>query len=427
MIVAVCFFIGVTETGAFQNILSIFMKPMSSEFGWSRSSITGAMAFGSICGGIVSPFVGPVLDRYGPRLVTFTGIFCLSVGLIGMTFLGHLWQLYLLFGVGRMFAVGVLNLAVAVTVSNWFVSRRGTAMGLAWLGPQIGSALLPVLTQFFIIAQGWRMACSTLGGIVFLISGIPALIFLRRRPEDMGLLPDGADGDLESRLTKEDERSAAGPATDDREWTRAEAIHQPAFWTLTFLNSMILFLHAGISFHIFPFLTDQGIDKLNAVLILSTIAISSAIGSVAWGILADKFHIQKLLSMNLYVSGFIFLMLFYIVTLKAPNAIDIKAIFGVAAVHGILFGGRFSMLDIIWAKFFGRKSLGSVYGLASPFRFSANAIGPLFAAYCFDFLGNYSFPFYVFTLIFLITATISYFLKAPKTIFTHDIQDVTLL
>ncbi|MBW2092771.1 MAG: MFS transporter, partial [Deltaproteobacteria bacterium] len=87
VIVGVTFLIGFTEAGVFQNILSIFLKPMASEFGWSRSLITGAITFGSICGGIASPFVGPILDRHGPRMVAFFGVLILSAGLVALTFL----------------------------------------------------------------------------------------------------------------------------------------------------------------------------------------------------------------------------------------------------------------------------------------------------------------------------------------------------
>ncbi|MHB8909177.1 MAG: MFS transporter, partial [Syntrophales bacterium] len=192
IIVGVSFLIGFTESGVFQNILSIFMKPMVEEFGWSRASVTGAIAFGSVSGGLLSLVTGPILDRYGPRMVCFWGILLLSLGLGAMTFVNHLWELYLFFGIGRMVAVGVLSLGISVSVANWFVRYRGRAMGITRVGDRLGSTLLPLMVQFLILGLGWRMAWGTLGAVVFLMSGIPALLFLRHRPEDMGLLPDGA-------------------------------------------------------------------------------------------------------------------------------------------------------------------------------------------------------------------------------------------
>jgi len=98
IIVGVTFMIGVTESGAFQNILAVFMKPMAQEVGWSRAVVTGSIAFGSLFAGLVSPIVGPILDRHGPRMVAFWGILILSAGLIGMRFVNHIWQFYLFFG-----------------------------------------------------------------------------------------------------------------------------------------------------------------------------------------------------------------------------------------------------------------------------------------------------------------------------------------
>jgi sugar phosphate permease len=414
IIVGVSFLIGFTESGVFQNILSIFMKPMVDEFGWSRASVTGAIAFGSVCGGLLSLAVGPILDRYGPRMVTFGGILLLSLGLAAMTFVTHLWQLYLFFGVGRMIAVGVLSLAVSVSIANWFVHLRGRAMGITKIGDRLGSALLPLMVQFLILALGWRMAWGTLGVVVFLMSGIPALLFLRHRPEDMGLLPDGASSLINQKRTLPADR--ANNFGDDSEppWTRAQATRTKAFWVLTFLSSLIPFAQAGINFHLYPFLTDQGFSQTTAVFILTTFAVSGMAGSAIWGILTERFRIQNLLAANVAGNGLIFLLLFGAVQFNFDGAVGTGMIFLLSALHGIFHGGRNPMITIIWANFFGRRSLGSIYGLANPFYFTANALGPIFAGFCFDLFGNYSFPFYFFGVIFFVSGIITIRLQPPK-------------
>jgi MFS family permease len=124
-IVTVTFLIGLTQAGVFQNVLAIFLKPMAEEFGWNRSIITGSIAVGSLAGGILSPLVGPYLDRHGPRKAAFWGITILSAGLIALSQLSSVWQLYLFFGTGRMIASSLLSLVVTVSVSNWFIEKRG--------------------------------------------------------------------------------------------------------------------------------------------------------------------------------------------------------------------------------------------------------------------------------------------------------------
>ena len=416
-IVGVAFLIGATEAGAFQNILSVFLKPMAGEFGWSRAAVSGAMAFGSISAGILSPFLGPVLDRHGPRMVAFFGVLILSTGLVCMAFLNHIWQLYVFFGVGRMIAVGALSLVISVTVANWFIRRRGRAMGIAWLGPRFGSAVLPAIVLFTILTYGWRTAWAALGFIVFFLSGIPSLLFLRRKPEDVGLKPDGEylvpakdNGDEVTERSQSD----GSDSIPEPVWTRVEATHTMVFWVLTFISSLVPFTQAGINFHLFPFMTDHGIDELSAVMVLSTIAVFGALGTVLWGFLAEKVRIQVLLAINGFGSGLIFLFLFATVQSGLPASLGIRLLFFLAACHGILHGGRLPVMAMVWAEFYGRMSMGSIYSFSSPFRFTANAIGPIFAAICFDVFGSYSFPFFLFTTNFFVSGIIWLYLKSPR-------------
>ena len=419
VIVGVSFLIGVTEVGVFQNILSIFMKPMTQDFGWSRAAVTGAIAVGSICGGLVSPFVGPILDRYGPRLVAFLGIVFFSLGLFALMFIRHLWQLYLFFGMGRMIAYGVLGLVVTVSVSNWFVRRRGRALGITWIGERVGSALLPVMITFLILAYGWRMAWGVLGVVVFLMSGLPAVLFLRRRPEDMGLLPDGAvsipDGKKpDGSLTTETRTEAAIVEDAEPAWTRPQATRTRAFWTLTLLTCLIPFLQGGINFHIYPFLTDQGISQKTAVLVISTIAAFGAPGSVIWGMLADRVRIQSLLAINVFGSGLVFLLLYWTVGFELTDGFRTGIVFVLAALNGMLHGGRNTLVSLIWPAFFGRIGLGSIYSFSIPFKSIANACGPFFAAICFDIFGSYALPFYLFATTYIIVGVISIRTQPPK-------------
>ncbi len=417
IVVGVTFLIGITESSAVQGMLSVFMKPMVLDFGWSRTAVTGAIAFGSLLGGMLSPFVGPVLDHYGPRMVAFWSILILSAGLICTAFINSIWQFYLFFGLGRMIAVGILGLVLSVTVSQWFVRKRGRALGIVWLGPRFGSILLPVLCQFVILNLGWRTAWGILGLIVFLISGIPALLFLRRRPEDIGLLPDGAPPDTKMNecgdLIIEIGAQSSGEISEPI-WTRAQALRTKAFWALTLIHSLMTCAQAGISFHLFPFLTDKGMSGMTAVWVLSTTAAFGAFGSVVWGYFADKVRIQRLLAINACTSGLIFLFLFLSIDFKVPHTLGAVIIFTLAAALGMLQGGRHPVLDTIWPAFFGRTSLGSIFSISTPFRFTANALGPVSAAFFFDMFGSYLFPFYLFCVIFFLMGIMSLFIKSPR-------------
>jgi sugar phosphate permease len=294
-------------------------------------------------------------------------------------------------------------------------------MGIVWLGPRVGATLLPAFTQFFIVTQGWRLAWLVLGITVFILSGIPSLLFLRRRPEDLDLQPDGDTLPLNRNIETVHASSCSDPSALDTEssMSRAQAIHTSAFWTLTAMESLFFFVQAGTNFHIYPYLTDQGMRSTSAVLLLSTIAIFGSLGSITWGSLAEKTTPRILLIINGIGSGLVFLLLYRVVENELDKTIGIGLVFVLAAFHGLLHGGRFPVLSVIWAEFFGRKSLGSIYGITSIFRYSANAVGPIFGAVCFDIFGSYAIPFYLFSSLFLVNGIIGIYLRPPQQFITQ--------
>ena len=99
---------------------------------------------------------------------------------------------------------------------------------------------------------------------------------------------------------------------------------------------------------------------------------------------------------------------------KVDGALGTGLVFLLASLHGIFHGGRNPTLPVIWADFFSRRSLSSIYGLANPFYFAANAMGPIFAGLCFDLLGSYAFPFYFFVAVFFLTGIVSLRMRPPR-------------
>ncbi|WP_320044500.1 MFS transporter [uncultured Desulfobacter sp.] len=409
-IVAVAFLIGLTQAGVFQNVLSIFLKPMADEFGWNRSIITGSIAVGSLSGGILSPLVGPYLDRNGPRKAAFWGITILSAGLIALSQLSSVWQLYLFFGTGRMIASGLLALVVTVSVSNWFIEKRGRAMGISQLGSRIGIAFLPLLVQHIILSYGWRTAWAVLGIIVFAFSALPSLIFLKRRPEDVGLLPDGREPAerLEADEDKSDKPNKAVRYNLENEpvWTRQTAFRTVSFWQLVFVMCVIYLVGAGSNFHMFPFMTDQGLPATTAVLVITVLSVCAALGGVLFGFLAEKISVKILMGGVLITIAGLFFSVFWAV--KKPAWMFIFAV-----VYGIIRGGVLPLIFLIWTEFYGRRSSGTVLGIAGPFRMAANAAGPVSAAIFFDLFHNYWIPFSAFTILLIMAGLVCLIAKPP--------------
>ncbi|MBC8247787.1 MAG: MFS transporter, partial [Deltaproteobacteria bacterium] len=250
-----------------------------------------------------------------------------------------------------------------------------------------------------------------LGLIVFIFSAIPSLIFLKRRPEDVGLLPDGRElAEKVSLLGDETplktiSRSQASP-DEEAVWNRQDIFRTKVFWQLTFIMSIIYFTGAGINFHLFPFLTDKEVPPGTAVLAITVLSIASAIGGVFFGFLAERVSVRKLMSLILITSGTMFFFVFWVFE-------NMVLLFLFASLFGIIRGGVLPTIFMVWADFYGRRSSGTVLGLASPFRLTANAAGPVFGAICFDLQDNYWIPFTIYSILLVLAGLASLIAKPP--------------
>jgi MFS family permease len=190
IIVAVTFVtmgIGVNARTAF----SLLFPPILDEFGWSRGVTAGAFSFGFLVSGVMSPPIGRMMDRLGPRAVMELGVALMGAGLLLAPLTSQPWHLYLTIGVlvgGGSVCLGYSG--QSLFLPNWFARRRGLAMGIAFSGVGIGSMVVLPWLQTMIDGAGWRAGSWTLG-VVLLVVLAPLNLLLRRRPQDMGLLPDG--------------------------------------------------------------------------------------------------------------------------------------------------------------------------------------------------------------------------------------------
>src|SRR5689334_22511049 len=203
--------LGVNARTAF----SLLLPPIVDEFGWDRGATAAAFSFGFILAAVLSPLLGRWMDRYGPRMVIEAGVACVALGLFAARYVAAPWQLYVTLGV----LVGAGSVCLSYTgqacyLPNWFVRRRGLAMSIAFSGVGVGSIVLFPALQAIIAAAGWRAACTALGIAVLLLLA-PLNLFVRRRPQDMGLFPDG-DASAP--------RSATPSAPSGGDWTLRAAL-----------------------------------------------------------------------------------------------------------------------------------------------------------------------------------------------------------
>src|SRR5436309_12367087 len=190
VIVAVTFVtmaIGVNARTAF----SLLFPPILGEFGWERGVTAGAFSFGFLVSGALSPMIGRLMDRQGPRAVMELGVILMGGGLLLAPLTTQPWHLYLTIGV--MVGGGSVCLGYSgqsLFLPNWFVHKRGLAIGIAFAGVGIGSVILLPWVQSMIEQTGWRTACTAMGVLVLVVLA-PINLLLRKRPQDLGLEPDG--------------------------------------------------------------------------------------------------------------------------------------------------------------------------------------------------------------------------------------------
>jgi len=376
--------VGFSRQGPAVATLSIFVEPLTGEFGWSRTALSGAVSLGGVLAAISSPLIGPVLDRHGSRF-----ILCLVVALNGILLLllsqtSSLLMFYLLFCVARMNWAGPFDLGIYGAVSNWFVARRAFATSVATLAQLAGLVAMPLIAQFAILHDGWRAGWLAIGGLTLLIGFVPCWLLMVRRPEDLGLVPDRAAA------------PAAGDGTlpslaPEPSYSRREAIRTPAFWLLLLYTALVYPVQAGVSLHQAPHLIERGIDPTIAATIVSMFSLMSALASIVCGLLPRRLPIRYPLAA---IGAMLAVGTAIMLAINSP-----AEAFLAAALFGFGVGGILTLLPLAWADYFGRAHFGSIRSIALSAQVLSQATGPLLSGALRDWTGNYVLALECFTVL----------------------------
>ena len=388
-------------------ILAVLLKPITGEFGWSRTSFTLPMAIGTVVGGFIGPFVGPWVDRTGPRWVSAVAFALLGGLLFSIAFMQELWHYYALQIAARAITHGVIGLTLVVVVPQWFIAQRGRAVAIGSLGNRGGQFALPPLTLLLVSMGGWRLTTMVQAVVIWALAAVPSALFLRRRPEDIGQLPDGMSRDeWERRSQAAARRSAAGEAPElEMTVTAREAVRTPAFYLLTLAGMFSPFAAAGLNLHLFSYLTDVGIEETAAVVVVSVWLLMGVFSGLACGFLAERFTSRTVTIVSFLLACGPVLVL--------PLIRTVPLAFVYALIQGSGQGGTLAM-RLLWPDYFGRRHLGAIRGLTLPGQNIAIAGGPLAGALIYDLTGGYTQAFLAFGVSLLAAAACVYFARPPR-------------
>ena len=410
-IVAVGILVNIAGTFAFSSTLSIFLKPITEELGVTRGAFSLIRTFEIGVAALIVPMLGSWIDRHGGRGVLVLGVLMEGAGLLLSSLVQSFWQ-FVVVRCSLVIAGEALlgSLVINVTIAQWFVRKRGRAMGIANLGTGVAKLSIPIAAASLFVLVGWRDTWAIFGIIAPLLVVAPALIFVRRQPEDLGLRPDG-DPPLaaiaEPRESRTDDRRKQ-PALSSEEtvWTRAQAIRSGTFWVLVITFGIASVGIAGLNLHIFSYVTDIGHSPLVAASFMSTIAITQLGSTLVWGMLADKFDIRKVSCIQFLIQG--------IGLITAITSRQIHVTYIGFFLYGTGLAGSFVLREVIWANFFGRNSLGTVRGLSMLFSHLFAASGAPFFGFLHDRTGSYDLSFTIFSCALFTSAFLVLLAKPPR-------------
>ena len=365
---------GFARQGPAVATLSIFVEPLTREFGWSRAALSGAVSLGGVLAALTSPVIGPLLDRHGARITLCIAVLVTGITVMLLSLTQSLLVFYLLFCIARMNWAGPFDLGIYGGVSNWFILRRTLATSVATLAQMAGLVAMPLIAQLAMRQHGWRGGWLAIGTVTLLIGFLPVWMLMVRRPEDMGLPPDG--------------QSAAGSLVlpvmadvSEPSFSGGEAIGTAAFWLLLLYTVLVYPVQAGVSLHQAANLIESGVEPTAAATIVSIFSLMSAVASVACGLLPRRVPIRYPLAL---IGGFL-----AAGTLAMVGISSTTQGYVAAALFGFGIGGVLTLLPIAWADYFGRAHFAAIRGIVLSVQVIAQATGPLVSGALHDWTGSY--------------------------------------
>ena len=355
---------------------------LEDEFGWSRTTFAFAFALQRIESGLLGPIEGWAIDRFGPRKVMMLGLVIFALGFIALSQINSILTFYLAF---LMIALGsVLGsfLPVTVAVVNWFNRRRAFALAMVSMGFAAGGLIQPGIV-FLLQNIGWRGTAAA-SGIFVLIIGIPLAALVRHRPEDYGMLPDGAAAD-----------SPEAQLPPEGGFTARQALRTRAFWFIALGHSSSLLVIGAVMVHFVAHISEGlGYSLAFAASMITVMTVAMVIGQTfIGGILGDRLNKRVTIIVALFGHTIALLLLAY--------AFNLAMILGFVIINGLAMGARGPLIQAMRADYFGRTSFGTIMGFSSLVMMAGMIIGPVVAGISYDTTGSYRIGFVILAILAL--------------------------
>jgi predicted MFS family arabinose efflux permease len=371
----------------------IFLKQLAQEFHSGRGKVSLALTFTTTILALGLPFAGRLIDRFGARRVILPSTLMVGLILLSAYFCsGKIWQLYVLYLAVGIAGCGVGPVPYCTVIAHWFDKYRGLALGLMMLGLGAGAMIMPSAAQYLIARVGWRLTFCIVGAATLLIAAPVIAIFLKDRPEPMGLLPDGAT------------RAVAGVGAGD--WGLGargglgwhEARHAPTFWLLFFAFILVSASVQGCFTHIAAILADRGTSAQAAALATSLFGGGLLVGRTGLSYLLDRFFAPRVAAVIFACAAA------GIALLQTAGSQELA--FAATFFIGLGLGAEVDIMAYLTSRYFGLRAFGTIYGVIFAGFGMAAGLGTYLMGSAFDATGSYTFTLVLFCVATLLGAAL---------------------
>lgn len=357
-----------------------YVAVLQQDYGWSKTTFSGAYAMQQIESGLLGPIQGTLIDRFGPRATMRVGVVLFGFGFILFSRMDSIATFYLAFVTIALGSSLSGYFPITVTVVNWFARRRATALGLVSAGMAVGGLLAPVVA-WSLSTHGWRTTAFTSGLLIMLI-GLPITGLMRHTPEAYGERPDGRTTPAAA------DEPATTAAPEGPSFTARQALRTSAFWYIALGHASALLVVAAVNVHLVSFLKEgKGYSVTAGATVFALLTAASLTGQVGGGFLGDRFNKRKVVILCMLGHATALLLLAY--------SVGVWMVVLFALLHGLAWGTRGPLMAAIRADYFGRASFGAISGYASLVITAGTISGPLLAGVLADRLGDYRVGFTV--------------------------------
>ena len=389
-IVLACFIGMIGNTGVILFAgTGVLIKPLSEEFGWSRGDISLALTYLTVGIALGVLLTGRLIDRYGARRVVCTSIFLSILAILsGPLYVSTLPLFYTMMLLAAIVGAPTNTIGYARVISNWFDKRRGLVIGINSAGIGLGFTLAPQVCNWAVGIGGWRAGYYSLGLLLLLIVFPVVYRFIIDKPEDVGLLPDGAQKSV---------TGDQGAADTSGGLSLGEALRTHVFWLMIIIMACVAFSLNGIFSQLAALVTDRGIDMTTAALVVSTMGASMAVARVVVGYIIDKLFAPKVAIVVFVTVLFGFGLLIYG---------DHLALYFIAAILlGFGIGTESDLMVFLTSRYFGMRHFGTIFSWVFIAHMTGTSFGPYLMGRSFDIHGNYI-PILQVCLVLMALATI---------------------